>query len=179
MTRSATQRQPQPPALPVGVLATITMDAAMIAAALIDRERFESEKLAPEMIGRWVAAGCRGRWRHDDLGSAPPAAGETAIGMAAHYATGISLTYGYFLLLRVSGLRSGLGKASAFGAATALLPFLVMYPAWGYGAFGLRDDDAARLARVMLLGHTAFGVGIGVWAAALQRRRPRLLNPAE
>ena len=29
-----------------------------------------------------------------------------------------------------------MAAASAYGAATALLPFLVMYPSWGIGAFG-------------------------------------------
>ncbi len=154
------------------MLATVTMDVAMVLAARIDPERFASEKLAPGTIGRWVASCCRGRWGHDDLASEPSVRGEVVVGMAAHYATGLVLTETYFCLLRLAGARSSVSKATAFGAATALLPFLVMYPAWGYGAFGLCDPDAARLARGMLLGHTAFGVGIGGWAALLSQRRP-------
>jgi hypothetical protein len=34
----------------------------------------------------------------------------------------------------------------------------------GYGWFGLRSGEAARLNRTMLLGRTAFGIGIGLWA---------------
>ncbi|MGZ4198946.1 MAG: DUF2938 family protein, partial [Thermoleophilia bacterium] len=156
MTGCGTLGRHLPPSILVGVLATATMDLAMIAAARIDGERFVSEKLDPAIVGRWVASSCRGRWRHDDIVTEPAATGEAAIGIVTHYVTGVSLTWSYFLLLRLGGSRSSLAKATAFGAATALLPFLVMYPAWGYGPFGLRAD-AARLARIMLLGHTAFG----------------------
>jgi hypothetical protein len=34
----------------------------------------------------------------------------------------------------------------------------------GYGWFGLRSVEAGRLNRIMLVGHIAFGVGIGLWA---------------
>jgi hypothetical protein len=159
--------------IPVGVLATVTMDVAMVAASKLDPEHFVSEKLTPEIIGRWAVGLSRGRWRHEDIAAASPVAGEAAIGLAAHYATGLTLTAAYLCSLRLIGARSGVLKATAYGAATSLLPFLVMYPSWGYGAFGLRADDSARMARGMLLGHTAFGFGIGVWAALLARSTRR------
>lgn len=58
----------------------------------------------------------------------------------------------------------------AFGIATAVLPLLVLFPSLGYGWFGLRSGEAARLERIMLLGHTAFGVGIGLWAPRFAER---------
>jgi hypothetical protein len=158
-----------PASVSVGVLATFTMDLAMVAAATLDPDRFADDRLGPRTIGRWVASCRRGAWRSDDITQEPARNGEAAIGMAAHYATGLALTWTYFLFLRKCGRRSSLPKATAYGAATALLPLLVMYPAWGYGAFGLRDPHAARLARAMLLGHTAFGAGIGLWTALLCR----------
>jgi hypothetical protein len=48
-----------------------------------------------------------------------------------------------------------------------------MFPSMGYGWFGLRSGDAARLNRIMLLGHAAFGIGIGLWAPRFAARRPR------
>jgi hypothetical protein len=158
-----------PAGLSVGVLATFTMDLAMVAAAKLDPDRFADDRLGPKTIGRWVASCRLGVLRSDDIAQEPAKTGEAAIGMAAHYATGLALTWIYFLALRMRGRRSSLSKATAYGATTALLPLLVMYPAWGYGAFGLRDPDAARLARAMLLGHTAFGAGIGLWTALLCR----------
>ena len=42
----------------------------------------------------------------------------------------------------------------------------------GYGGFGLRAGDAGRPNRIMLVGHIAFGVGIGLWAPRFAERRP-------
>ena len=97
-----------------------------------------------------------------------------------HYLTGIALTEAYLVMLRRSGLRPGLavgvGAATAYGVATAVLPLLVMYPSMGYGFCGLRSGEASRLLRIMLLGHAAFGAGIGLatalpWGGRSPRRR--------
>lgn len=50
-----------------------------------------------------------------------------------------------------------------YGISTAELPLLMMFPSMGYGWFGLRSGEAGRLNRIMLVGHIAFGVGIGLW----------------
>ncbi len=96
--------------------------------------------------------------------------GEAAIGLATHYLTGIALTAVYLSALRRLGLRPSPFKATAFGVVTALLPELILYPSWGYGWFGLRCVEAGRLTRIMLLGHTAFGAGIGLWTALLLKK---------
>ena len=36
-------------------------------------------------------------------------------------------------------------------------------PSVTVGVFALRSAEAARLLRIMLLGHMAFGAAIGVW----------------
>jgi hypothetical protein len=154
-----------PSSVVIGVLATITMDAAFVAASRLGGEAFTTDKIGPELVGRWAGGLARGRWRHDDIAAEPGLRGEAAIGLATHYATGVALTYAYLLALRRLGRRPGAVTATAYGAATALLPFLIMYPSWGYGCCGRRSGDAARMARVMLLGHTVFGAGIGVWAS--------------
>jgi len=41
----------------------------------------------------------------------------------------------------------------------------IMYPSMGYGCCGRRSGDARRLGSIMLLGHAAFGAGIGLWTA--------------
>jgi hypothetical protein len=46
----------------------------------------------------------------------------------------------------------------------------------GYGLFGLRSGEAARLNRIMLLGHAAFGIGIGLRAPYFAGRRPGPLS---
>ena len=54
-----------------------------------------------------------------------------------------------------------------------------MYPSMGYGCCGRRSGDARRLGSIMLLGHAAFGAGIGLWTAYQTQgmKRPRHLKP--
>jgi hypothetical protein len=161
-----------PAAVPAGVLATVTMDAAMVAASRLGGSAFSSDRLGPEVIGRWAAGLVHGRWRRDDITSEPALRGEFALGMLTHYVTGIILTEAFLLLPRGGGRRSGFPEAAAFGIATAVFPLLVMFPSMGFGWFGVRSGDAARLDGIMLLGHIAFGVGIGLWAPRFTERRP-------
>ena len=95
--------------------------------------------------------------------------------MLTHYVTGIILTQTFLLLPRWGDRRPSFLAGTAFGIATAALPVLVMFPSMGYGWLGLRSGDAARLDRIMLVGHIAFGVGIGLWAPRFARRGPHPL----
>jgi hypothetical protein len=153
----------------VGVAATVTMDVAMVAAAKLAPGAFSSEKNSPEAIGRWAAGLCRGRWRSGDVSAEPPVRGELWLGLAAHYLTGVALAEVYLAAPRRSGLRPGVAGATAYGIATAVLPLLLMYPSMGYGCCGRRSGDVRRLVGSMLVGHAAFGAGIGLWAAATRR----------
>ena len=162
-----------PAGVPAGVLATITMDGAMVAASVLGRSAFTSERIGPDMIGRWAADLVRGRWRHADIGSEPAQRGELGLGLLTHYATGIILTQAFLLLPRRGSGRPSFAGGTAFGIATSVFPLLVMFPSMGYGWFGLRSGEAARINRIMLLGHAAFGIGIGLWAPRLAKGRPR------
>jgi hypothetical protein len=162
-----------PVGVPAGVLATVTMDVAMVAAARYGRGAFTSDRIGPDMIGRWAAGLMRGRWRHGDIRSEPAQSGELALGIVTHYATGIVLTQAYLAMpRRKNGKPSFLG-ATGFGIATAVFPLLIMFPSMGYGWFGRRSGEAARIGRIMLLGHVAFGLGMGLWAPYFARRRSR------
>jgi len=165
-------RAPRIPAgVPAGTLATITMDLAMVAAARFGGAAFGSDRLGPDVIGRWAYGLMHGRWRHADIRNEPAPRGEIALGILTHYATGIILTQAYLELSRRRGGRPGLLGGTAFGIASAALPLLILFPSLGYGWFGLRTGDAARVDRIMLLGHAAFGIGIGLSAPRLATRR--------
>ena len=41
-----------------GVVATVTMDAAMVLAATLAPSAFASDRIGPEVIGRWAAGLC-------------------------------------------------------------------------------------------------------------------------
>jgi hypothetical protein len=153
------------------VLATMTMDAAMVAAAYYGKSTFASDRIGPNVIGRWAAGMLRGRWVHRDIMSEPAQRGELALGIATHYVTGIALAQAYLQLPRPANRRLGFLGATAYGIATALLPMLILYPSLGFGWFGRRSGEAGRIGRIMLLGHTVFGMGIGLWAPLFTRRR--------
>ena len=162
-----------PAGVPAGVLATITMDVAMVAASSLGGRAFTSDRTNVDVIGRWAAGLLRGRWRHGDITSEPARRGEVGLGLLTHYSTGIILTQAFVLLPRRGNSRTSLAVGTAYGIATAVLPLLIMFPSMGYGWFGLRSGEAARINRIMLLGHTAFGLGIGLWGPRFAERRRR------
>jgi hypothetical protein len=162
-----------PAGVPAGVLATITMDVAIVAASSLGGSAFTSDRTDVDVIGRWAAGLLRGRWRHADITSESARRGEVALGLLTHYGTGIILTQAFLLLPRLGNGRPSFAGATAYGIATSVFPLLVMFPSMGYGWFGLRSGEAARINRIMLLGHTAFGIGIGLWAPRFAERRPR------
>jgi hypothetical protein len=165
------RRASGPPAcVAVGTLATMTMDAAMLGAARIAGDAFSSDRLSPDVIGRWAYGLLRGRWRHRDIMSEPPRRGELALGILTHYATGIVLTQAYLLLARRRDGGSTFLGAASYGLASAALPLLVLFPSLGYGWLGLSSGDAARIDRIMLLGHAAFGIGMGLTASRFGTR---------
>lgn len=153
----------------VGVLATLTMDAAFAAMSGLGGASFASDKTGPDLVGRWAAGLAGGRLRHDDIAEEPHIPGEVAMGLATHYLTGVALSGTYFTLLRRCGLRPNMLLALGFGAASTLLPLLILHPSYGYGCCARRTAEAARIARIIFIGHVAFGAGIGVWSAALRK----------
>ena len=173
MNRDRTRAPRIPACVPAGVLATVTMDVAMVAAARYGGDAFTSDRIGPEMIGRWAAGMLRGRWRHRDITTEPAQPGELALGMLTHYATGIALTQAFLMLPHRGNGRPGFLGATAYGISTAALPLLVMYPSMGYGWFGRRSGEAGRIGRIMLVGHIAFGIGIGVWAPRFAGRESK------
>ncbi len=156
-------------AVVAGFAATLVMDAAMLVAGTTLGDAFDSQRLSPRVIGRWVGDLLRGRWRHNDISRERPRAGEAVLGVLTHYATGIVLT-GVFLAIPRRGSTT-LRQATAYGIATSALPLFVMFPSLGYGCAGRRSGEALRLTRIMLLGHTAFGLGIGIAANRLAGAR--------
>ena len=157
--------------LAVGVLATLTMDAAFVAMDRLGGPPWRSDKTAPDLVGRWAAGLARGRFRHDDIALGPRVPGEVALGLATHYLTGVALSWLYFTLLRRCGLKPSLPLAVGFGAASTLLPLLVLHPSYGYGCCARRTGESARIEKIIFSGHVVFGAGIGVWSAVLRRAR--------
>lgn len=171
MNAKLTRARRVPAGIRAGVLATITMDLAMVTAARYGGDAFASDRVSPNLIGRWSAGLLRGRWRHHDITTEPEQPGEFALGIATHYATGIILAQAFLMLPQRGNRRASFSEATGYGIATAVLPFLILFPSMGFGWFGLRSGEAACLNRTMALGHVAFGVGIGLFGRPGDSRR--------
>jgi hypothetical protein len=156
----------------VGTAATVTMDVGWTVWTILAGDRVP-DKVGPDLLGRWARHLLDRRVRHADIREAPPVRNELATGMAIHYATGVALTATYFALLRALKAEPSLPVALAYGAASGALPWLVLYPAYGYGWFGLREEPGGALIVTSAVGHVVFGFGIGAWTKAFASGRAR------
>jgi uncharacterized membrane protein YagU involved in acid resistance len=98
---------------------------------------------------------------------------ELLTGVLVHYAIGIILA-GFYIVVTVPWFRSPpLGFAPIlYGAVTSAFAWLVMFPAVGFGYFGLRAPEALHLFRSSLCNHLSYGLGIliGLHLIALFRK---------
>jgi Protein of unknown function (DUF2938) len=151
-----------------GVPATLAMDVGALG---LFAPLFGTKGLGPGNLGRWIGHLRRGRIRHDDIAAAPPIAHEVAIGVVAHYATGLTLGAAYGLLLRARRSPQGtLAAATGFGIATSALAWFLVLPACGLGAMGMRRGGL-RLPAFTLCNHATFGVSLGAASRLAARRR--------
>ena len=86
-----------------------------------------------------------------------------AIAIPMHYAVGITLALMYLLLIPILGLRPRNPSVGlAFAVCTNLLPWLLMFPAMGYGWFGTHGPPGTRLFFSSLVTHSFYGVGLWI-----------------
>lgn len=141
----------------IGVLATITMDLLSTAALKLRWIAF----LPPRLTGRWFGWMAQGHFVHSDIAQAPPISHEMAIAIPTHYAVGITLGMLYLALCATLELSPrSLITALAFALCTNLLPWLVMFPAMGYGWFGAHGPAGTRLLMSSLVTHCFYGIGL-------------------
>ena len=147
-----------------GILATITMDILSITASKLGL----IAPLSPRLIGRWFASVARAQFMHSDIGQIPPIDYEMAIVVPMHYAIGITLALVYLMASPALGLNPR-NPVTAFGFAlcTNLLPWLLMFPAMGYGWFGANGPTGTRLFLSSLVTHCFYGLGLWLGASSL------------
>jgi hypothetical protein len=150
-----------------GVIATLSLDVFSLVSSRLQL----SAPLPPNLIGRWFAFIARGTLLHADIASTPRVPNEIGIALPVHYAIGIVLTGMYIWTVSSAGRSPrNLALALAFGLSTNVLPWLLMFPAMGYGFFGSHGPEGTRLFLSSLINHAFFGIGIwlGVMAAGLR-----------
>src|SRR5262249_42110126 len=138
-----------------GLMATVTMDALSGAAYGMRL----TAPLPPNLVGRWFAWVARARPFHADIARAASFNHETAIALPVHYVIGITLALIYLTLTASLGVASErIVPALAFGLATNVFPWLLMFPAMGYGFFGTQGPEGTRLLVSSLINHAFYGI---------------------
>ena len=119
----------------VGVAATVTMDVLSSAS-----RRFGLAAGAKgQWLGRWYLGIARGQFVHSNIAASPQQAGEKRAALVGHYAIGIALAVLYVVGAGWLGVSpSAFFVALGFGFATCVFPWFLLFPAWGFGLFGLR-----------------------------------------
>jgi hypothetical protein len=150
----------------VGILATITMDIFSFTALKLGWIAF----LPPRLTGRWFASIARGQFLHADIAQAPPINHEMAVAAPMHYLVGITLALLYLLASSVLGFSSrNLIAALGFALCSTLLPWLLMFPAMGYGWFGTHGPQGTRLFMSSLVTHSFYGIGLWFGSSMLAK----------
>ncbi len=149
----------------IGIGATACIDLW----ALLLRRAFGVRSLDYCLLGRWVLHMPQGRFVHASIAGATVRPHECKVGWAAHYSIGVAFA---LLFLRLAGDR-WLAQptpvpALVFGAATVVVPFFTMQPAFGLGVAASRTPEPMK-ARLKSLGtHTVFGAGLYVVTVLLK-----------
>jgi hypothetical protein len=121
------------------------------------------------LVGRWALGLLRGQWAHADIARSPTRPGEVRMGWAFHFLIGgggVALLYAVWLqtvgwTVPVQRLWGGV----AFGAATSLLPWLLLLPAFGWGCFGRRGPPGSNALLASVVSHLPYGLGVGAVTA--------------
>ena len=145
----------------VGVAATVTMD--LLASAARKVGLIVGAK--GQWTGRWYLGIARGQLIHSNIAAAPEQPGEKRAALVGHYAIGIILAILYFVGAHWLGVSPGVFLvALGYGFATSVFPWFLMFPAWGFGLFGLRGPPELKMFRSSLINHLFYGFGLW-WSA--------------
>lgn len=107
----------------------------------------------------------RGRFAHTNIIKTAPVEHEVAVGGITHYLLGGSLALTYPTLYVVSGAPltgDHVLPGLFWGLVTTLLPWLIFYPAFGWGLFGVRAPQGIRPVLAPTVSHLVYGLGLGI-----------------
>ena len=148
----------------VGLGATVLIDLW----ALFLRRGFNIPSLNYCWLGRWLLHMPAGTIVHRSIAAAQQKPHECTLGWVAHYLIGTAFALVFVLLASGSWLeRPTLLPALAFGAATTLVPYLILQPSFGLGVAASKTPHPNQARLKSLMTHTVFGVGLYLWALLL------------
>jgi len=145
----------------IGIGATLAFDAG----GQVLKHAFRIPPSNICLIGRGFRTMPEGRLRHANIASSPPKGAECAVGWVAHYLIGITLALVFVALAGDGWLQQPTPlPAIVFGVVTVLAPFAIMQPLFGLGLAASKTPNPAQARVRSLMNHTAFGVGLYVFA---------------
>ncbi|MFC1530016.1 DUF2938 family protein [Gemmatimonadota bacterium] len=149
----------------VGIVATVTMDVL----ARISQRVGLTRGAKGQWVGRWYLGIARGQFVHSNIVTVPEQAGEKRAALVGHYAIGIALAAFYIVGAGWVGVSPGAFLvALGYGLATCVFPWFLVFPALGFGLFGLRGPTELRLFTSSLMNHLYYGFGLW-WITKLLR----------
>lgn len=141
-----------------GILATIAMDFVGILTTRMNWIDLNGLKIVPLLLGRWFLNFVKKkRFVVSDIRQIPEQKNEKTTGLTLHYLIGMFLGL-LFVVLPFRGLAAGM----VYGAATNVFPWLLMYPAMGFGFFGSRTGVTKKLILFSFINHMVYGLTIGL-----------------
>ena len=148
-------------AILIGLGATLTFDLW----ALFLKHAF---KITPSnicLVGRWLRYMPEGTFTHSNIVSAPRKSAECTVGWIAHYLIGITFAIVFVAFVGNNWLQQPtLIPAIVFGIVTVLAPFFIMQPLFGLGFAAAKTANPTQARVRSLMNHTAFGVGLYLFA---------------
>jgi hypothetical protein len=145
-----------------GIVGAVLMDITEMLAARVGL----TSGVSVALVGRWALGVLHGQWAHADIARSPARPGEVRTGWAFHFLVGgggVALLYAAFV--HAAGFNvptHHLWGGVIFGAATSLLPWLLLLPAFGWGWFGRRGPRGSNALLASTVSHIPYGLGVGV-----------------
>jgi len=114
-----------------------------------------------QWVGRWYLGIARGHFVHSNIAVAPEQPGEKRAALVGHYVIGIVLAVLYIAGADWLGVSPDVFLvALGYGFATSVFPWFLVFPALGFGLFGLKGSPALRLFTSSLMNHLSYGFGL-------------------
>jgi len=147
-----------------GLAGTVLMDITAIVAEKLNITS-GGRCGGPQVIGRWVFGIFDACFVHKNIIDSSPVKYEALAGWIFHYLTGgiLALTYPlFYLVLNTPMPQDYLISSVLWGLSTTLLPWLILYPGYGWGLFGFRAPKNASPLIATPVAHMFYGLGLGI-----------------
>jgi hypothetical protein len=145
----------------IGLGATLTFDLW----ALFLKYSFTITPSNICLVGRWLRYMPEGTFKHSNIVSTPQKRAECIAGWIAHYMIGITFAIAFVALTGINWLQHPrLIPAIIYGILTVLAPFFIMQPLMGLGLAASKTSNPTQARLRSLMNHTAFGVGLYLFA---------------